>query len=520
MVTKINELLTMLFKAGPPGPPPRPGLEWKEETHRWVCPEEGCEIKHDHPDDGNAEQLLAVLSVPEQFEKVRQIMQLWETKDDEWIESNSDSITPNEGVWAIYSNFGYNQINSYIKAVKRGDEDSAEAEESSYYSYYASNSQQDDDEETDPNDDEETDPSKAITNTILGMQRAMKPLDSPLTVFRGLKRSIERPYVDEDSEEEDEEVQEGDVIEIDSFLSTSRGPKTPLSSDFAKHTLLVITAEAGIEATHLATLERETVFNYGQYLRIDEIRDVSLYGFDTQQVIKATVLPRSYKKNMGLKKAAPGLPLATLDRLLQIFKAGPPGPPPRPGLEWKEETRRWIRPKKKTVGKVKLQAETKSGLKSLSHALSSAKGHSAVDKALEYVAYGSEDFRFSMKGGLQPFTNRWLLKYTGSGYIEINNYLRTGERRGGYSTAVETIDDAKEAIQSIDSIMENIEEDQIVYRGVQHLLLDAKGNTIKEGGILPIESYLSTSRNPRMATTFAYRNTCTKGYGGYYIKLP
>ena len=40
-----------------------------------------------------------------------------------------------------------------------------------------------------------------------------------------------------------------------------------------------------------------------------------------------------------------------LTQILSLRKAGPPGPPPRPGLEWKEETRRWIRPKDKTVPK-------------------------------------------------------------------------------------------------------------------------------------------------------------------------
>ena len=32
-----------LQKNGPPGQAPRPGLEWKEETHRWVRPRTGGE---------------------------------------------------------------------------------------------------------------------------------------------------------------------------------------------------------------------------------------------------------------------------------------------------------------------------------------------------------------------------------------------------------------------------------------------------------------------------------------------
>ena len=34
-------ILSILNKTGPPGPPPREGLEWKEETHRWIRPETG-----------------------------------------------------------------------------------------------------------------------------------------------------------------------------------------------------------------------------------------------------------------------------------------------------------------------------------------------------------------------------------------------------------------------------------------------------------------------------------------------
>ena len=40
--------IRFLVKAGPPGPPPRPGLKWRARTHRWVCSEEGCAVSHDH----------------------------------------------------------------------------------------------------------------------------------------------------------------------------------------------------------------------------------------------------------------------------------------------------------------------------------------------------------------------------------------------------------------------------------------------------------------------------------------
>ena len=36
----LEKLCTWLTKQGAPGPPPRLGLVWKPETHRWIHPEE------------------------------------------------------------------------------------------------------------------------------------------------------------------------------------------------------------------------------------------------------------------------------------------------------------------------------------------------------------------------------------------------------------------------------------------------------------------------------------------------
>lgn len=39
--TTVADTYRVILKQGPPGPPPRPGLEWKEETSRWIRPKEG-----------------------------------------------------------------------------------------------------------------------------------------------------------------------------------------------------------------------------------------------------------------------------------------------------------------------------------------------------------------------------------------------------------------------------------------------------------------------------------------------
>ena len=38
VVEPTQEVVNKMLVKAPPGPPPRPGLEWREETHRWVRP--------------------------------------------------------------------------------------------------------------------------------------------------------------------------------------------------------------------------------------------------------------------------------------------------------------------------------------------------------------------------------------------------------------------------------------------------------------------------------------------------
>ena len=47
---KLLQLFNELLKA-PPGPPPRSGLKWNEETHRWIRPAEGASGPQQKPYD-------------------------------------------------------------------------------------------------------------------------------------------------------------------------------------------------------------------------------------------------------------------------------------------------------------------------------------------------------------------------------------------------------------------------------------------------------------------------------------
>ena len=52
-MTVLQEFNDWMCKQAPPGPPPRPGLEWNPQSHRWVrsVAEEDDEDKEDYEDE-------------------------------------------------------------------------------------------------------------------------------------------------------------------------------------------------------------------------------------------------------------------------------------------------------------------------------------------------------------------------------------------------------------------------------------------------------------------------------------
>ena len=44
-VSRIISRIDLLLSKAAPGPPPRPGLEWKEETHRWIRRNNGQQLE-------------------------------------------------------------------------------------------------------------------------------------------------------------------------------------------------------------------------------------------------------------------------------------------------------------------------------------------------------------------------------------------------------------------------------------------------------------------------------------------
>ena len=51
----------LLLKQGPPGPPPRPGLRWNAQSHRWVRPEESQHTSESATSSMNDKEKLRAL---------------------------------------------------------------------------------------------------------------------------------------------------------------------------------------------------------------------------------------------------------------------------------------------------------------------------------------------------------------------------------------------------------------------------------------------------------------------------
>ena len=61
-------------------PPGREHLKWKESTHRWICPEEGCEEQHFHTDPRNNQEQRNVSPVSDEDKPSKSVID--ELKED------------------------------------------------------------------------------------------------------------------------------------------------------------------------------------------------------------------------------------------------------------------------------------------------------------------------------------------------------------------------------------------------------------------------------------------------------
>ena len=165
------------------------------------------------------------------------------------------------------------------------------------------------------------DTTRMVVDPLLEMAQPLG--DRVHTVYRGVGLGIDR-----------DNLSVGQELPVDSFMSTSRDPAAALKFGGSKvGVLMEIHPDADTRAIILADNfdnrgEAETIFTPDHSLVIREIhRDVRAPNYSYETVPYYIVASLHDRRRQG-----------------EVLRKAPPGPPPRPGLEWKEETHRWIRP--------------------------------------------------------------------------------------------------------------------------------------------------------------------------------
>ena len=508
------------IQKAPPGPPPRPGLEWKEETHRWVCGIDGCEDEHDHSEkDTDVDNELSSAGISEfDFDPVvgSNISRRFKPKEAPSYRNMKDHVALRE-----YTKNSYDLINDYLRGIR---------------------------------DDV---PDKVI-KYIDDISSLMKPIEQPQTLYRGMEEYIS-----------DIPLKAGEIHKLASFTSTSRSPDSGLHftrpDDFdepeKQEGLLEFGDWLEIQNIHwedsgwtpptppddiddenedeyyewLDEIEREAEADWSQnymneydkyadkWRENQAIRDsyigvmfeirtrpdtmaITLSNEDTHHTEDETLLGLNQRvlieevyENIDMKsydgdyKVSQYVVVSLLSNkkkessdydaysLKSLVKA-PPGPPPRPGLDWKEETHRWIRP------------GTESGLQSVSEGELSGEDW---EKAWYNARERAGEFNPEEAPTFIPWEmSEEISYYMDSGYLSINYALR--------NDTVEELDEMDSgALYEIASFMDELQEPQILYRGLRDIS-EEELNSFKVGEEHAVDAFMSTSRNPEVAAKFPY----------------
>lgn len=453
----------LLTKAGPPGPPPRPGLEWHEETSRWWCGEDGCDIAHDHENKGKFDP-----GIPRVTSNGLRSLSI--------IQADPRDLKPTD-VWKLVIQSGkkFDAVNapSFVDLAHPKD-----LRYSSLHQYVGN--------------------KFALVNTFMrkvsnilneiGIQQAqgiikdikslMVTIEEPQIVYRGLMGKMKNYSTGE-------LVQAGDIIKNDAFMSTSRNIITSLIfSDVdqgEEATVIEIYAGSQTRGVTLNTPEYETILDSGQEFLIHSI---------VTKTLPDTAYPVTY-----IVASVVEYPLDVVNKMQTVIKSGPPAPgePPRPGLEWREQTHRWW------CGEdgCDIAHDHSSDVKP---AINSPSLGGTMD---EWVLAGqhSQDVDVMIDPAYVDYealkSDNGLRKYAGS----INSYTVNSWLRHAHYSSVTVPKDISNTIRDMTKLMKPTRAG-IVYRGTAAPLLDGFTQA-KPGDVVTLTSFASTSRNPVIAAWHA-----------------
>ena len=182
-----------------------------------------------------------------------------------------------------------------------------------------------------------------------------------------------------------------------------------------------------------------------------------------------------------------------------LKKLGPPGPPPKPGWEWHEETKRWRNPEnweesvEHTPTMVLPTRRPKPSAPEGVRELGNAELEEWAARVLqdEHLTFMSPATKFiPARSRTRDQSN--LQAYMEMGYLRVNESLRTGGALLGTDAEIR---------DSLVGMMESIEDDMLVFRGQD--MLKEEYERLLAGEELALDAFTSTSRSPKVAMGFA-----------------
>ena len=441
-VTLSCRFARRLVKA-PPGPPPRRGLKWKEETHRWIRP--GI-------DRGD----ISGTRLSEMAEDIS-IEELEHIGDEAWAEDireTSSYISMEQLTNPKYANGLINEYTSMnvaspLNRKLRDDEMLTEGE-------------------------------KWIVEDLT---ENMAPIRSARVVYRGMDQLP------------DGLTEVGAVGNLGAFMSTARDPV--LATMFMGSTsgvLLEIDLPVGVEALVIRpdihemgyNHPEETIINRGQEFQITEIKSVMI----TKRSMPAPGIESLQTQQVLLVRGQVKPPSSSLiEKMVFAIIKAPPGPPPRSGLKWKEETNRWIRP---DTGE-EFEGESASSVDEDAWKVifpDSEQGKEQAKVANDFNAKAAPSYRNRHEYVV-------IKDYTLASYQEMNNALRGS--KGANTPSV------RQQIGDLEALMQPMRESQRLFRGVNYNFT----HWFEEGVEVKLPGFLSASRKSSTAVAFAYKTNST-----------
>ena len=448
----------------PPGPPPRPGLVWSPQTCRWIRPKDAPmpevpaheTTKYPRFSDGINRVNMETLDLRAEAEDVKQSPAYGNPKTNFSLEK--------------YVENHFTDINESLRTGKYMDE------------------------------------SKADIKKIID---DMKPLQQRRILYRGIGISPEDLKSDRPS---GGKLLPGDTLTADSFMSTSRSPKTAIGNILyhkgSNRTFIEIETRPDTEGIHMSNEdttfpEQETLLNVGQKFYVEDVwrgtnvphpfRNESM----TVNYIRVVAMSPEYSEQVNLSKS--NCPT-------------PPGPPPRPGLVWNPQTCRWVRPEEQVMPQAAPQVEQQpikeSGI--IAESPFADDGIAITEQALFDYEYLNDDIeikespayydpeREKHSGNAERMlVHSAIYDYTGNEYEGFNERMRKNK--------LEPQDQIM--MKRIQSAMKPIGESPILFRGMSGFPTDPETGrtkyTFNEGEVLPLDTFTSTSRNPEVAIRFS-----------------